>query len=100
MQSQQQGVQGQQMQFVAIPFSTVSSSVPSSYLVPVQQISVAVKQVRILSILQMIIGSLSLLVGILVIPLTFTWGSVVGFAIWSGVWVSFIFCEYHYYYQS
>ena len=53
-------------------------------------LSVGVKSARGLGITQIVIGSLTILFGILTIALLQYWAAYVGFAIWGGIWVSHI----------
>ena len=82
-------MQGQPVQVVTstIPVSTVQPA----YVVPTQQalpLNVAVKETRILGILQIVIGCLSVLFGILSVAILSYWSGYVGFGIWTGLWVS------------
>ena len=51
-------------------------------------LTVGVKSARGLGITQIIIGSLTILLGILTVALLNHWAAYVGFAIWGGIWVS------------
>ena len=53
-------------------------------------LSVGVKSARGLGITQIIIGSITILFGILTIAFLQYWAAYVGFAIWGGIWVSLI----------
>ena len=82
-------MQGQPVQVVTstIPVSTVQQG----YVVPTQQtrpLNVAVKETRILGILQIVIGCLSVLFGILSVSILRYWSGNVGLGIWTGLLVS------------
>ena len=85
------------MQGHGVPVQVVTSRLPVSqpaYVDPAQQarplVIVAVKEIRILSILQLIIGCLSVTFGSLSAGLLDYWSGNVGFGIWTAVWVSCI----------